>query len=213
MNDALRAMVSAAAAGTMCGRARVRLMVRTSVPEFDARLEYRGVVDFDSDRCRLDGHSYVADEPAPSSMIVDGSTTYTREPDGGWTVTSDGQAGTRGMLHPSRLLDALVTAATSARRSADGSVVVGLDYEVLNASADAGLAPDWASTAAAWLSATGRVTRVVLTHRSRENQDAFTHLECEISDPAQVGPIDLPPEEETISLAAKIEQQHADPGA
>ena len=212
MNDALRATVSAAAAGTMCGGARVRLMVRTSVPEFDARLEYRGVVDFDNDRCRLDGHSYVADELAPSSMILDGSTTYTREADGGWTFTS-GPIGTRGMLHPSGLLDALVRAATSARRSADGSVVVGLDYEVLNACADAGLAPDWASTAVAWLPATGRIRRVVLTHRSREDPDAFTQLECEISEAAQVGPIDLPPEEETISLAAKIEQQHADSGA
>ena len=101
----------------MCGAARVRLMARTSVPEYDGHVEYCGVVDFDSDRCRLDGHSYVADEVAPSSIIVDGSATFSREPDGRWIFTG-GPVGTHGMLHPSGLLDALVQAATSARRSA-----------------------------------------------------------------------------------------------
>ena len=83
MGDALGAAVSAAATRTMCGGARVVLSVRMAVPEFDGRVEYSGVVDFDSDRCRLEGDSYVADETAPQSTILDGPTTYTLEPEAG----------------------------------------------------------------------------------------------------------------------------------
>jgi hypothetical protein len=59
MGDTLREAVSAAATHTMRGGARVGLRVQTSVPDFEALSEYSGVVDFDSDRCRLDGESHI----------------------------------------------------------------------------------------------------------------------------------------------------------
>jgi hypothetical protein len=212
MGDALGAPVSAAATRTMCGGARVVLSVRMAVPEFDGRVEYSGVVDFDSDRCRLEGDSYVADETAPQSTILDGPTTYTLEPDGRWTFTR-GAAGTRGMLHPSGLLDALVNAQTSAVQSGERSVQLSLDYDVLNAAADVGLAPEWESTAIAQLSPSRRIAHVTLMRRSLEDPDAGIYVDCAISEPAEVGAIDLPPTEKTISLAAKIEQEHGQPGA
>ena len=51
------------------------------MPEFEGLSEYSGVVDFESDRCRLDGESHVAGETAPDSIILDGPTTYIRELD------------------------------------------------------------------------------------------------------------------------------------
>ena len=167
-------------------------------------------MDFDSDRCRLDGESRVAGETAPESIILDGPTTYIRESDARW-VFGRGAEGTRGMLHPSGLLDALVGAHTSAVEVGDRWVELVLDHDVLDAAADAGLAADWRSSAVARISPSGRISNIVLTHRSGEDPDSLLRVECEISEPLQVGAIDLPPAETTISLAAKIEQAHDRP--
>lgn len=200
--------VLAAATRTMRGGAQVDVRVQTSVPAFEALSEYAGVVDFDSDRCRLDGERQVADELAPASMILDGSTTYMREADGRW-VFSGGGKGTRGMFHPSSLLDALVRAQTSVVASGEDSFEIGLDHDVLDASADAGLSPDWESTAVVRISPSGRIATIAVTHRSGEDPDSLVRVECAVSEPVQVGEIDLPPPETTISLAAKIEQEQA----
>jgi hypothetical protein len=181
--------------------------VQTSVPDFEALSEYSGVVDFDSERCPLDGESHIGGETAPGSIILDGPTTYTLESDARW-VFARGAEGTRGMFHPSGLLDALVRALTSAVEVGEGSVELVLDHDVLDAAADAGLAPGWRSTAVAQLSPTGRISNIVLTHRSGEDPESLMRVECAISEPVQVGGIDLPPPDATISLAAKIEQEH-----
>lgn len=141
-------------------------------------------MDFDSDRCRLDGESHVAGETAPESIILDGSTTYTRESNARW-VFARGAEGTRGMFHPSGLLDALVRAQTSAVEVGERWVELGLDHDVLDASADAGLAPDWQSTAVARISPSGRISNIALTHRSGEDPDSLMRVECAISEPLQ----------------------------
>jgi hypothetical protein len=173
----------------MRGGARVRLRMQTSVPDFEALSEYSGVVDFDSDRCRLDGEGNLEGETAPESIILDGLTTYLRESDARW-VYARGAEGTRGMFHPSGLLDALVRAQTSAVKVGERSVKLGLDQDVLAAAADAGLSPDWQSTAVAQISPSGRISTIVLTHRSGEDPDSLMRVECEISEPVQVSEID-----------------------
>jgi hypothetical protein len=207
MGGRLGELVSAAASRTMHGAARVKLSVQMSVTDFEGLSEYSGVVDFDSDRCRLDGKNHVAGETAPASIILDGSTTYILETDARW-VFARGAEGTRGMLHPSGLLDALVRAQTSAVRAGEHSVGLDLDHDVLDGAADVGLASDWRSTAIAQISPSGRIANIVLTHRSGEDSGSLIHLECGISEPVEVGRIDLPPDGTTISLAAKIEQEH-----
>jgi hypothetical protein len=207
MGGTLGEAVSAAATRTMRGGAQVGMRVQTSVPDFEVLSEYSGVVDFDSDRCRLDGESHIEGETAPESIILDGPTTYTRESDARW-VFARGAEGTRGMFHPSGLLDALVRAQTSAVKVGERSVELVLDHDVLDAAADAGLAPDWQSTAVAQISPSGRISNIVLTHRSGEDPDSRMRVECAISEPVQVGGIALPPPDTTISLAAKIEQEH-----
>ena len=202
MGITLGEVVSAAATRTMRGGARVKLKVQTSVPEFEGLSEYSGVVDFESDRCRLDGESHVAGETAPDSIILDGPTTYRRELDARW-VFSRGAAGTRGMFHPSVLLDALAHAQTSAAAAGEDSLELSLDHDALDAAADAGLAPDWQSTAIAQISPSGRIANIVLTHRSGEDPDSLIRIECAISEPVEVGGIDLPSPETTISLAAE----------
>ncbi|MGH2844052.1 MAG: hypothetical protein ACRDKL_10780 [Solirubrobacteraceae bacterium] len=207
MGGTLGEVVSAAVMRTMCGGARVGLRVQVSVPAFEGLAEYSGVVDFDDDRCRLDGESHVAGETVRGSVMLDGPTTYTRESDARWVFTR-GDAGTRGMLHPSGLLDALVHAQTSAVAAGEHSVELELDHDVLDAGADSGLAPEWRSTAVAQISPSGRIAHIVLTHRSDEDPDSLMRVECAISEPVQIGRVDLPPAEITISLAAKIEQAH-----
>jgi hypothetical protein len=210
MGDALRDVVSTAVTRTMCGGARVELKVQASGPEYDELSEYSGVVDFDSDRCRLDGERHVEGETAPISVILDGPTTYFLESDARWVFTR-GNAGTRGMLHPCGLLDALVHAQTSAVTVGEHSIKVELDHAKLDAVADAGLAPDWQSTAVAEISSTGRIAHVVLTHCSAEDPESLIRVEWAISEPVQVGRVDLPPAETTISLAARIEEHdHTD---
>jgi hypothetical protein len=112
------------------------------------------------------------------------------------------------MPHPGGLLNALAQARTSVVAAAEDSVELGLDHDVLDAAADAGLAPDWQSTAVARISPTGRISNIVLTHRSVEDLDSLVRVECAISEPVEVDGIELPPAEATISLAAKIEQEH-----
>ncbi len=210
MSGTLGEAVSAAAMRTMRGGAQVGLKVHTSVPDFEGLSEYSGVVDFDMDRCRLDGESHIAGETAPESAILDGPTTYTRESDARWVFTRGG-VGTRGMLHPGGLLNALVQAQTSVVAAAEDSVELGLDHDVLDAAADAGLAPDWQSTAVARISPTGRISNIVLTHRSVEDPDSLMRVECAISEPVEVDGIELPPAEATISLAAKINRSTTKP--
>jgi hypothetical protein len=110
------------------------------------------------------------------------------------------------MFHPSVLLDALVHAQISAEAAGEDSLELDLDYDALDAAADVGLAPDWQSTAIAQTSSSGRIANIVLTHRSREDSDSLMRIECAISEPIEVGEIDLRPAETTISLAAKIEE-------
>jgi hypothetical protein len=92
MGDTLRETVSAAATRTMRGGARVGLSVQVPVPDFEALSEYSGVVDFDSDRCRLDGESHIGGETAPGSIILDGPTTYTLESDARWVFARGAEA-------------------------------------------------------------------------------------------------------------------------
>jgi hypothetical protein len=105
MSERPGAGVSVAATRTMRGSARVVLTCRMAAPDYDDQLTYSEIVDFDSDRCRLDGERRVGDETEARSVILDGPTTYTTEQDGRWTFTR-GAAGTHGMLHPCGLLPA-----------------------------------------------------------------------------------------------------------
>ncbi len=76
---------------------------------------------------------------------------------------------------------------------------------------DAGLAPDWQSTAVARISPSGRISNIALTHRSREDPDSLMRVESAISEALQVGGIDLPPPDTTISLAATMNRSTTGP--
>jgi hypothetical protein len=212
MIEGLGAAVSAAATRTMCASARVVVTFRTAMPDLHGELTYAGVIDFDTDRCRLDEESRAGQEAEAPSIIFDGSTSYTSLQDGRWTFTR-GAPGTRGMFDPCGLLDALVRAQTSAVAIRESLVEVGLDHDVLDAAADAGLAPEWESSAIAQLAPSGRIARVTLTHRSRADADAWLQVDCTISELDRFAAIDLPPPDKTVSLQQYLEQEHgfADP--
>jgi hypothetical protein len=199
MSSKSGAELASAARRTMRGGARVTLTCRTSVPEFDACSDLSGVVDFDSDRCRLSGRIRAGEESAPQEEIFDGSTSYSRQADGRWTFTT-GAVGTHGMLHPTWLLLALIDAQSSARLNEVGAYEVGLNYDQLNALADIGLAPDWESTAIVECSRAKRVSSVTCTHRSREDPAHHIEIRCWIAEPSAVGAVDLPDVKSTIAL-------------
>jgi hypothetical protein len=201
--------VTTAASLTMRDSARVMMTCRTSVPEFDHHVGYVGIIDFGKDRCRLDEETPTADDAEAQVMILDGPNTYSREENGQWTVTRGG-AGTRGMFHPSGLLDALMHAQTTVVRSSERTFEVGLDHDMLDARADAGLSRDWESIAVAELSASGRIAHVTLTHRAGKDPDAYIRIDCTISEPEQVDAIELPASELTISLHNYLEEQDRD---
>jgi hypothetical protein len=204
MNTEPGVELAAAAKRTMRSGARVTLSLRTSVPGFEACSDLSGVVDFDSDRCRLNGRIRAGEECEPQEEILDGSTSYSRQADGRWTFTT-GAIGTHGMLHPAGLLLALIDAQSCARVTKVGTYEVGLDYEQLNALSDIGLAPDWKSTATVECSREGRVTSVTCTHRSREDPAYYIEIRCWISEPSDVGAVDLPDAKSTIALLDYVE--------
>jgi hypothetical protein len=198
MLNAPGAEVSEAAIRTMRGGARVNLTYR--MPEQRSCSSFSGFVDFESDRCRLDGQTRAGGESTPQSELFIGSTSYSLQPDGWWTYTT-GPTGTRGMLHPAALLEAVIHAQTSAVTASVRVVEVGLDYGELNARADVELPPDWQSTAAVELSPSGRVARIVQQRRSRKDPNARIEIECDISEPGYVGVIEAPPPAKTIPLS------------
>lgn len=159
------AVVGAAAMQTMRGRAHVTVAVRMSVPEFEGNAQYVGIVDFDGDRCRLDGQADAAGE----AMAFNGPVAYTRQADGRWTWAT-GAPGTHNMFDPRWALEALAHAQRSAVASATDLVELALEYETLNAGTDIGLSGDWdESTAVVQLSPNGRIAQATLTHRSHDH--------------------------------------------
>ena len=199
--------VSAAATRTMRGGAQVELRVQTSVPDVEALSEYAGVVASTAIAVVLTARGTPPVRPRWSRSFLTARQPIRASPTHKW-VFARGAEGTRGMFHPSGLLDALARSQTSAVEVGERWVELGLDHDVLDASADAGLAPDWQSTAVARISPSGGISNIALTHRSCEDPDSLMRVECAISELLQVSGIDLPPPETTISLATKIEQEH-----
>jgi hypothetical protein len=210
MTDTIAATVAAAAARTLQGGARVRLTLRMAIPELDAEERYAGVVDFDRARARLELEDArgTEGELAEAVIIIDGATTYTSEPDGRWTYT-EGAPGTYAVLYPGRLLRALVTGQTSATRTGEDRATVELDHDVLDAEVD-GLAPEWRSTADVELADDGRVSRVALLHRDPDAPEARLDFDCVFLGAADVGPIEIPAPEASVSLEDRLGEERAD---
>lgn len=151
MDSDAGAVVSAAAMQTMRGGAHVTVSWQMSVPEFEGKDQYVGLVDFDGDRCRLDGQA----DPAAQALAFEGPVSYTRQADGRWTWTK-GASGTHNLFDPRWALEALAHAQKSAVTTAADVVELALEYERLNASTDIGLSRDWdQSTAVVQLSPSG----------------------------------------------------------
>ncbi|MGH3320623.1 MAG: hypothetical protein ACRDN9_10640 [Streptosporangiaceae bacterium] len=97
-------------------------------------LRQDGVVDFASDRCRLDGPE--------SALVLDGATVYQALRDGRWTRQS-GRPGQWSVFHPTWAFEALRLACGTTEVTAPGRMRVRLDREPLAAITFAGLARDW----------------------------------------------------------------------
>jgi hypothetical protein len=201
------AVVLAAAMQTMRGGAHVTLSCGMSVPEFEGNAQYVGIVDFDGDRCRLDGQA----DAAAQAMAFDGPVSCTRQADGRWTSTK-GAPGTHNMFDPRWALEALAHAQRSAVATATHVVELELEYETLNAGTDIGLSRDWdESTAVVQLTASGRIARATLTHRSHRHPDAWMRFDYQITESPGPAPVELPKPEATIPLTQYLAGADGEP--
>jgi hypothetical protein len=115
-------------------------------------LQYRGVVDFRSDRASL------AD--ASTSLILDGSVTYQKMPDGVWTHTRHAQrAGHWTPTHPRWALEVLRQGCRSAAPDGEPDVVE-LDRDRAADLTHPGLNPDWQLRGRTAFDDDGRLRRV-----------------------------------------------------
>jgi hypothetical protein len=146
-----------------------------------------GVVDFGSDRCRLDGDA---------RLVFDGAATYTELEGGGW-IRDAGTPGTRSMFHPRFALEALRRACTNVRAVSGEQFSVELDRSVLDRIVHAGVSPIWAVSAEVRLDQAGRVTNADLKLWDPSEPGEAMHLSYSLDGFAGPLTIDLPQVVET----------------
>lgn len=199
--DDPRSLLAAAVERTTHGSAQVTVRTlgsgdfgedRGEVPE-DLVLELRGVVDFPSERCRLDG-----DE----RLVLAGPATYAALDDGRWTCR-EGRRGTWDVLHPRGVLESLRKACRTVTGLDDKRFTVELDREALNGIINPRVASAWAVNASVALDDEGRVTGASLRLTEPE---AAAELIFELGDFGPPVSIELPPADATISLDDHLDE-------
>jgi hypothetical protein len=186
------AAVAAAAAATVSGSARLAVGVDMAFDEPSERLSVSGIVDFESDRCQLDGDA--------THLRMVGSKTYQQLDDGRWSW-QEGAPGTRGMFHPRWMLEALRRAQVSSRALSETEFAVELDRAALARLVDAGVAPEWNANAHVELDAAGRVCQVTYCLTTAEESVPSMRVSYELSDFGAHAAVQLPDATTTISLA------------
>jgi hypothetical protein len=147
--------------------------------------QYRGVVDFRSDRASL--------TDASTSLILDGSVTYQKMPDGVWTHTRHAQrAGHWTPTHPRWALEVLRQGCRSAAPDGEPNVVE-IDRDRAADVTHPGLNPDWKLRARTAFDGDGRLRRVeiMMAGSARPDTSMRTTVEFARFDQAAVQ-IDLP---------------------
>jgi hypothetical protein len=193
------AAVATAVAATVSGSARVVVGVDMALDEPSERLSVSGIIDFESDRCQLDGDA--------THLRMVGAKTYQQLDDGRWSW-QEGAPGSRGMFHPRWILEALRGAQISSRALSENEFAVELDRVALARLVDAGVSPTWNANARVELDVTGRVCQVTFCLTTAE--ELLTTAEgsvpsmCvsyELSDFGAEAAVQLPEATTTISLA------------
>jgi hypothetical protein len=156
--DQLLSYLVARAERTGRGSAQVTVSagpVSNGSPEHDWGGAMHGVVDFGTDRCRLDGDAV---------LVFDGPAIYTELENGRW-ARDEGTPGRWGMCHPRVALEALRRACTSAVAVGAERFSAELDRGVLDRIVHAGLYPGWIVSADVGLDQAGRVALATLMFR------------------------------------------------
>ncbi len=180
----LCARLAACAERTAHGSARfaltVTLLPRSSDADDWQGGTVRGVVDFDSDRCRLDG-----DQRA----VLDGPATYTEGEAGTWAL-DDGTSGRWALFHPRVALEALRRACTSAEVVAERRFAVELDRAALDRIVHVGVWPGWVVSAEIVVDGAERVISATL--KFQDSSGSAMHQRYEFDRFAGPVRIDLP---------------------
>jgi len=157
-------------------------------------LRLHGVVDFSTDRCRLDGPT--------GAVVCDGSNQYSQLPDGRWT--RQGEPGRWSNVHPRWGLELLARAVSRVQETAPGHYAVAFDPIRAAAITHAGLAPEWPADGSAELDEAGRIAHIDVR---LEAGDAALDWEISFADfgpPPE--PIDVPPAMAVVELGAHVQE-------
>ena len=163
-------------------------------------LNLRGVVDFNTDRCALDG------EPDETmSMRLAGPDTYALLEDGRWTLDR-GPPGSWGAFHPRAPLEAILGARESVVALPDGRFRVELNRDELDRIISAGVFKIWRPHAEVSVDAHGHLSSVQLVLVDANDSDASMHtlFDFELCDGPLI--VDLPPAEMTIPMTEHVEE-------
>jgi hypothetical protein len=182
------------------GAARVRVSVRAEFENAFDDVDLRGVVDFNTDRCALDG-----EEDGTMSTRLAGPDTYARLEDGRWTL-DHGRPGTWGLFHPHAPLEAVRRARERAVALPDGRFHVDLNRDELDQIISAGISKAWRPHAEVSVNEHGDLSSVQLVLVDENDSNAWIHtlFEFERCDGPVV--VDLPPAEMTITTIEHIEE-------
>lgn len=207
-SDALRAAIEVAVQRTVRGSALVTvrsvLLVDRAGIEGDIDGVLYGVIDFASDRCRLDSDKQrVLD--GRGTLVLAGAASYQQLDDGRWTYMQ-GPLGPRGLMHPRTFLEALRLAFRTATAGAENQLVVELDRDTLNGIVDAGVADGVSVRALVACDDHGRIARVSLDLTDGEDSTPYLHLILDLEQSDGAVSIELPPAELTISARARIDE-------
>jgi hypothetical protein len=186
------AAVATAVAATVSGSARVAVGVDMALDETSERLSVSGIIDFESDRCQLDGDA--------THLRMVGAKTYQQLDDGRWSW-QEGAPGSRGMFHPRWILEALRGAQISSRALSENEFAVELDRVALARLVDAGVSPTWNANAGVELDVAGRVCQVTFCLTTAEESVPSMCVSYELSDFGAEAAVELPEATTTISLA------------
>ena len=199
------AHIAAGVARTVAeGSAEVTVLLEYSFPDetpgdampAEMSSQYGGVVDFRSDRASLTG--------ASTSLVLDGSVTYQKMPDGVWTHTRHAQrAGHWTPTHPRWALEVLRQCCRSAAPGGEPDVVE-LDRDRAADLTHPGLNPDWQLRARPAFDDNGRLRRVEIMMAGSASPDTSMRTTVEFTRFDQTAAqIDLPLE--SVDLAGYLD--------
>jgi hypothetical protein len=198
MPDDRRTTIKAAVHNTIGGSAEVtiRSVVHVDGGAHDIDHALHGVVDFATDRCVLDDDRKRARD-GRGVLVFAGADSYQQLDDGRW-LAMHGAPGTRHLMHPRAILDALDVAFRATIELEAGQVAIELDHDALSSLLDTGLGRG-VSVRAVIADHEASISRVTLEFTDAAETTPYMQLTVDLAPSPDHVSIALPPRHMTLS--------------